>query len=250
MAREHTGKPRRAIDPLVGVATEGVGLGYQAVELVMEGLRESLRLQSRRGAPPPPSASRSDSAAVPLRAAEPTTGRAAHSPPNSSPAVAAGLAADAAEIVAELFARAGSVVEEIAHALGERSDRLADAGPSVPELPLEVEAGQPGTLEFTVWNTGPTALRAVTLSATDLIGAGTRANQDAITFTPGVIAQLGPGRSQSVEVGVEVPVQTPPGVYRGLIQAEPGDTCAVIELTVIAATPRRSHPRPRGGNRS
>jgi hypothetical protein len=235
MAREHTGKPRRAIDPLVGVATDGVGLGYQAVELVMEGLRESLRLQSRRGSSPPTS-SKAQQPAVPLRSPQSTADRASQSAPNPSPAVAAGLAADAAEIVAELFARAGSVVEEIAHVLGERSDRLADGGPSVAELPLQVVTGKEGTLRFAVWNTGPTALRDVKLSATDLIGAGTRANEDAVTFTPPMIAHLAPGRSQSVEVGVNVPDNTPPGVYRGLIQAEPGDTCAVIELTVTAAT--------------
>ena len=43
-----------------------------------------------------------------------------------------------------------------------------------------------------------------------------------------------------------VPRSTEPGIYRGLVQAEPGDTCAVLMLEVAAA-PAPSAARKRRG---
>jgi hypothetical protein len=146
----------------------------------------------------------------------------------------AALLGDLAAIAAELFGRAGAVAAEVANTVSERVAQPAEA-PSIPELIVDTVAGGTATLEFSVWNTGPTALRKVTLQATELIGSEHRALKDAITFRPPIVSQVGPGKFAAVEVDVAVPRGAEPGIYRGLVQAEPGDTCAVLMLEVAAA---------------
>ena len=227
MATDDTGQPRRPIDPLVGVVKDSVALGYEAVELVVEGLRESMRLQtdavrgSVRAAATRPAAGRS---AQPARAAAPPA-----------------LVGDVAALAAELFRRAGAVADQVA------TSSTAHAAPGsgadgVPELPAEVVAGESVTLELSIWNTGPTALRDVAPNATDLLGAGTTCTRDGIVFAPPIVAHIGPGKAATVQITASVPAKTPAGIYRAMIQSEPGDKCAVLELTVTAppkAAPRR-----------
>ncbi len=242
MATEQGGQqPRGPMDPLVGVANDGVRLGYQAVELVVEGLRESLRLQSGRtgGQAGAPAAS---GPTVPLRsAAQPPSGSGGPSQAGGSGgssqaggSTSTGLVGDVAAIVAELLTRAGSVANQVAQTLSEQGSKAAGGAAAVPELQIPGVAGETTMLEFSIWNTGATALRNITLSATDLVGSGARTPQDAISFKPAVIAQVGPGKAATAEVAIAIPAELPAGTYRGLIQADPGDTCAVIELTVSA----------------
>src|ERR1700758_4713871 len=166
MASEQGDRPRRPIEPLVSVVGDGVSLGYSALELVVEGLRESLRIQSGRGG----ARQRGPSGrpAVPLSSTPRSGGSAAPSLSTS-----AALLGDLAAIAAELFGRAGAVAAEVANTVSERVAQPAEA-PSIPELIVGTVAGGTATLEFSVWNTGPTALRHVTLQATELIGAEDR----------------------------------------------------------------------------
>jgi hypothetical protein len=243
MATEEGGNPRRPIEPLVSVVSDSVSLGYSALELVVEGLRESLRIQPGRGGAPRAGAARAG-AARPGAARGAAAGRptvplsGAGNPRNPTGGSSAALLGDLAAIAAELFERAGAVAAEVANTVSERVSQPADA-PSIPELIVDAVAGETTTLEFSVWNTGPTALRKVTLQATDLIGAEHRSLKGAVTFRPPIVAQVGPGKFAAVEVDVAVPRNTEAGIYRGLIQAEPGDTCAVLMIEVKAAPAKR-----------
>jgi alpha-galactosidase-like protein len=240
MASEHEGKDGRTSHPLVGVATDGVGLGYQAAELVVEGMRESLRLKSGRGTTP--------------RGGHPPSGpavRVSGPPPSdaaSAPLAPSGLVSDVAAIVAEILTRAGAVADEVAQTLSHHSSGQAGSGSAVAELSVQAVAGETATLDFAVWNTGATALRQVNVYATDLIGAGRRIPDKAVSFSPSLLAHVGPGKSTPVKVEVAVPARTPAGTYRGLVQAEPGDTSAVIELLVSAPGEKPSKGgKARGG---
>src|SRR6476620_7530112 len=101
MAAEDEGRARRPIEPLASVVSESVTLGYGALELVLEGLSESLRIQSGRS----PGASHEGQSAT---ASEPA-GASARGPARGSasappdPAAAAGLVGDFAAIAAELL---------------------------------------------------------------------------------------------------------------------------------------------------
>jgi hypothetical protein len=261
MATEEGDKPRRPIEPLVSVVSDSVSLGYSALELVVEGLRESLRIQSGRGGPGRAGGARGGAGGarggVGGARGSVGGGRGGARPvarptvPLSAPHAGSGagssaaLLGDLAAIAAELFGRAGAVAAEVANTVSERVSQPTET-PSIPELIVDAAAGETTTLEFSVWNTGPTALRKVTLQATDLIGAEQRSLKGTITFRPPIVAQVGPGKFAAVEVDVAVPRNTEAGIYRGLIQAEPGDTCAVLMLEVKAAAPkRRAAAKPR-----
>jgi uncharacterized repeat protein (TIGR01451 family) len=226
MATDDTGQPRRPIDPLVGVVKDSVALGYEAVELVVEGLRESMRLQT-------------DAVRGSVRdAARPAAERRGQP---ARPAVPPALVGDVAALAAELFRRAGAVADQVAKSSATHAAPGSDPD-GIPELPAQVVAGESVTLEFSIWNTGPTALRNVTPNATDLLGAGTTCPRDGIVFAPPIVAHIGPGKAATVQITASVPAKTPAGTYRALIQSEPGDKCAVLELTVTAAptaAPRR-----------
>lgn len=246
MASEHGEQAGRPSHPLVGVATDGVGLGYQAMELVVEGLRESLRHQSRGGSAP----RRGQAPAGPTvsigadDAPRASGGGSGQSTPPS------GLVGDVAGIIAELLSRAGAVADEMAQTLTEQSAQTGRRGHSVPELCVEAAAGAKAKLSFSVWNRSPTALRQVSLTATDLIGAGHRIPAKAVSFDPAMLSHVPGGRDVEVEVTVAVPARTPAGRYRGLVQAEPVDTTAVIELIVIAPRGARGSRTRGSGARS
>lgn len=157
------------------------------------------------------------------------------------------LLGEFAAVAAELLSRASAAASEVANSV---SERVGDPGgaPSIPELTVDVIAGKNATHGFAVWNTGSTALRKVTLQATELLGAEHHSLKEAITFRPPIVPQVGPGKSVEVAVDVAVPKSTQPGTYRGLIQAEPGDTCAVLMVSVKAApkpAPRSSTAKRR-----
>jgi hypothetical protein len=231
MATDDGERSRRPIEPLVSVVSDSVALGYSALEHVVEGLRESLRIQSGRGGAQQRPPARPT---VPLSSSSSRARGATAGPRGPSLNTSAALLGDLAAIAAELFGRAGAVAAEVADTVSERVGQPAEAL-SIPELTHDAVAGETTTLEFAVWNTGPTALRKVVLGATDLIGAEHRSLKGAIAFRPPIVSQVGPGQSVAVEVDVAVPRRTEPGLYRGLVQAEPGDTCAVLLLNVTAA---------------
>jgi len=240
MASERGDQPRRPIEPLVSVVTESVALGYEAVELVVEGLRESLRLQTggrvggaraRAGQPPGGAGGAGGAGGGPRRrhASSREAGRAS----------SGALLGEFAGLAAELLGRAGAIAADIADSAAAHAAGAPEA-PSVPELVVKAEPGGRGGAELSVINHGSTALRHVTIAATDLLGAGQQVvKKAAITFDPPLVSHVGPGRDAPVDIEVTVPKGTTPGIYRGLVQAEPGDICAVLMLRVTAP-PRRA----------
>jgi hypothetical protein len=201
--------------PFVSGVSDGAWYGYQALERVIEGLAESLRLQARTGAP---------------RQVRRPYPRAGQTPPRATPA----LVDELAYVFAQLLGRAGELAQEVSGSIVHQAES-ARAEPCIPQLPLEAAAGTRACVQFKVWNTGSTVLRQVTLTPTDLIGAAGRIGSKAVTFAPPIATDIRQNAAASVEVNVAVPPQAVPGLYRGLVQAEPGDTCAVLELTVTAS---------------
>lgn len=235
MASEHEDQPRRPIEPLVSVVTESVALGYEAVELVLEGLRQSLRIQSGKPAPqrarsaPPSLAARPRSRGSSSRAA----GRAGSGQ----------LLGELAGVAAELLGRAEALALEISETAAARGAGPTE-GPSVAELRVEATQGTEARAELSVINHASTALRDVELSATDLVGAkGATIEKSAIEFDPQHVSRVGPGRDSEVEIKITVPPTTPPGSYRGLVNGEPGEISAVLVLRVKAARKRAARPR-------
>lgn len=229
MATEDRGQARGPIEPLVSVATEGVALGYQALELVVTGLREGLRLQ------PGSSSGPAATSAAALRARR-STGSGPAAPAR---AAAGGLTSDLAAIAGEVFKRAGAAADEVARAI----PKQAQAPGPIPELAAEVAAGNTAKVPFSIWNTNPTVLKAVSFAATDLIGVDTSRLGAEITFDPPRLGRIGPGKGATVQIMVAVPPGTPAGTYRALVQAEPPDTCAVLQLSVTAGPEAGAGPQ-------
>jgi hypothetical protein len=231
MSTQHGQEPPRPMEPLLTAVTDSVATGYQALEHVIEGLRESLRLQA--GAP------------VRTRVVRATRPAAALQPGCDAPAPAthakggaghrAGLLQDLGGLVAEALGVAGTLVQDVAEAIGEQPTHGSGGEQCLPTLTLCAAPGATATTTFTVWNTGPTVLTDVELSATDLIGGGLRSADNAVSFVPPSIPQIGPGKGESVELSVGVPKDARPGLSRGVVVATPGDASAVLELTVTAA---------------
>jgi hypothetical protein len=218
---EHRASGDWAQDPFIIGIREGVAAGYQAVEYVLEGAGESVRRRARSGWTPPAGTE------VP--------------PPAPSSRPAASLSVD--ELVttfAKLLDRAGEVAREAAHHIGER-----DHAPGEPEPPAGlVLRGIPGasaTIEFRVSNTGATALSRVTLIATHLVSDAGEIPADAVNFIPPRIDSIRPGGMATAEIVVAIPATTPPGAFRGLVHARPGDAWTVLELTVA---PRKAAAPP------
>jgi uncharacterized membrane protein len=114
----------------------------------------------------------------------------------------------------------------------------------VPELRVEATAGAAVSTELSFINHGPTALRDVKLTATDLSGPNEASvEKTAITFDPPLVSHVGPGRDSEIDITITVPATTPPGVYRGLVRAEPGEISAVLMLRVRAPRKRAARPR-------
>jgi hypothetical protein len=222
MANDQDGQSRSRIQPLVDVATEGVELGYQALELVVAGLRESLRLQ--------PASRHSATSAAALRARR----RRESGSKVPGRAAAGGLAADAAAIAGELLKRAGAAAEEMSRALPKQSGQAEGAAPP-SDLTATAPAGTTASTEFSIWNTSPSSLHHVKVSATSLLGVGVPNLGAPIKFDQDIVARIGPGKDARVKLSVEIPQDTPPGTYRALVQAEPPDTRATLHLTVTKA---------------
>ena len=134
----------------------------------------------------------------------------------------------------EALGVAGTLVEDIGEAIGEQTHGLVGAEQRLQTLALCAAPGETAKTTFTVWNTGPVVLTDVRLSATGLIGGSLHGADEAVTFAPASIPQIGLRKGEPVEVSVEVPKDAQPGVSRGVVVAIPGDCSAVLELTVTA----------------
>jgi hypothetical protein len=213
------------MEPLLTAVTDSVATGYQALEHVIAGLRESLRLQAGAPARAPAGAARPAAAFQPRRGVSPavfgqrdtfrpaamTSSRhRSHSGSTAGAANPAGLVQDVAALV-------------------------AGGQECLPTLALCTAADGTATTSFTVWNTGPTLLTDVQLSATDLIGGSLRSPGNSVKFAPASIARIAPGKGESVELSVSVPRDAAPDLCRGVVVATPGDASALIELTVTGA---------------
>jgi uncharacterized membrane protein len=221
MAAERGDPSRRAVDPFVAGVSDGVAHGYQAVERVVSGLHQSLRIQAR---PALPSAQ--------------FTAQGTQIPPRQTtygqPATLA-LVDDLAAIFAELLTRAGDAAQEISHAITTQQQAGASARQDcISRLLLSATPGKTASVQFDFWNTQAVALRPVGFAATDFIGDAGRIGNDVVRFDPPVIEFLRPGDGASVSVEVAVPEQAAAGLYRALVQAEPGNATVVLELTVSA----------------
>ena len=237
MASKRGDESRKPIEPLVSVVTDSVALGYEALELVLEGLRESLRLKSggRFGGSP----ASTDSPAIGSGSGGRHSGAR-----DSGRATSGALLRDFAEVAAELLGRAGAIAADVAGAAAANVPAERDEGPTVIERSVEAPAGGKGSTSISVINHGSTALGNIALSATDLVGAGrTPVKASAISFDPSTVSYVGPGKHHRVEITVNVPKGAAPGIYRGLVQAEPGDMCAVLMLHVKDAPAKRSSRR-------
>jgi hypothetical protein len=220
MAADRENPPRRAIDPFVEGVRDGVAHGYHAFDRVSWGVRESMRMQGvSRGAV----ATRTPRPRVSLRADVSQGGQ----PPTL------GLIDDLLAIVGEIMHRAGGTVQEVAHSmLAQTSQAPTDGAGTVERIQLAGAPGEEASVDFDLWNTGTLALRKVAFYATELISSGEKTPRLSVTFEPSVVEFVRPGDVKTIKVTASVPPDAPPATYRGLIEAEPGDTCVVVELTV------------------
>jgi hypothetical protein len=237
------------MEPLLTAVTDSVATGYQALEHVIAGLRESLRLQAGAPARAPAGAARPAAAFQPRRGVSPavfgqrdtfrpaamsSSRHRSHSGSTAGAANPAGLVQDVAALVAEALGVAGTLVQDVAQAIAEQTHE-SGGQECLPTLALCTAADGTATTSFTVWNTGPTLLTDVQLSATDLIGGSLRSPGNSVKFAPASIARIAPGKGESVELSVSVPRDAAPDLCRGVVVATPGDASALIELTVTGA---------------
>jgi hypothetical protein len=217
---EQRSSARRGYDPLVAGISEGVAAGYEALEYVVEGLRESL-----------PHTGSTHAGAGGHKGAGGRRTRSGHGPAGRGVGAPYDLVDDVAIILADILEGAGEVAREVAESIRER--RGAPPRPGVPELELKAAPGERAVVDFRISNTSSKSLKGVQLIAAPLIGSGRPIPADDVTFEPREIDRIGPNRAATVKVIVAVPPDTSPGRYRGLIQAEPGGAHAVLELRVI-----------------
>jgi hypothetical protein len=200
------------IDPLVEGVTDGVSHGYQALERVLEGLAQSLRVQGRGGA----------------------------AGSGVTPAGRPSAVDHSTQIVIELLHRAGDLAHGVAHTVARQAPGGAAQQAGAHEVVLKAAPGERSSADFKVWNTGPTLLRELTLHASDLHGEGRQIPSTAVTFTPPAVHNVRQSAAAEVQVEVAVPSGAVAGRYRGLIEASPGDTYAVLALTVVEGGPHRA----------
>jgi hypothetical protein len=241
---------QRRIDPLITGIGDGVAAGYRAVESVVAGANESVRMRPSAAAAAAGrrSTRRSGSAATGARSPggrpkAPGRTTADRPPPT--------LMGEIADVAAEVLDGLGEAVREIAGHLAER-DRFEDAA-----LHHAVElSGAPGDTAsdaFLLTNTGQTALKGLTFDQTNLIGAtGYTIRRAAVTLTPTPRGRSGtnrvaPAGSTTVAVAVKIPAGAPAGMYRGIVCAQFGEDAdrtdgadgpwTLIELEVLDAAP-------------
>jgi hypothetical protein len=241
-------EPRRGpVDPLLAVAAEAAAAGIRGADYVIEGLNESLRAgvgtRSTRAAAARRRAARA--AAARARAAGEPEAASANDDPASRTSV---------DLFVELLGRFSDEIRNIAEGVGA-------AGGVEPECPILELDGMPGKqagVEFTFTNTGASVLTDVTFVATDLLGAATKIEARKVTIDYGAkdrkaIERVGPGRTETVIVNVQIPGDAPEGMYHGCIaarakapagrsavEAAPEDAWAVIELEVRKAVRKRA----------
>jgi hypothetical protein len=85
-------------------------------------------------------------------------------------------------------------------------------------------------------------LQNVNFVATKLVGGEGRIEARYVIFEPQSIPSVRPGGSITTTVTVDVPSETAPDTYRGLIHAEPGGAWAVLELKVLPKPPEKVQP--------
>jgi hypothetical protein len=223
------------VDPLVAGVSEGVAAGYKALELVIDGLGESLRRNPRAGDPSETRARRAGAGGAPP---------------------AGGADADLAELIAEVLGRVADSLKDVSEHV--RVRRPGALPPERPVLGLRGPAGTAVTDEFRITNTGASALREIEFEVTDLIGAAGEIPADAVTVDVHgnkQVARLRPRGSATPTVTVAIPADTHAGMYRGVIATrvagtrgrEPAEAgrdgaWALLELEVIRTDRRPEKP--------
>jgi hypothetical protein len=240
---------QRRIDPLITGLGDGVAAGYRAVESVVAGANESVRMRSGAAATTGRrSTRRSASAATGARS---QAGRARVPGRTAADRPPPTLMGEIADVAAEVLDGLGEAVREIAGHLAER-DRFEDAALH-HAVALSGVPGETATDEFLLTNTGQTALKGLKFDQTNLIGAAAHTiRRAAITLTPtprgrGSTGRVAPAGSTTVTVAVKIPAAAPAGMYRGIVCAQfahDGDRTdaadgpwTLIELEVLDADP-------------
>ena len=261
MASDRGRARQRRIDPLITGIGDGVAAGYRAVESVVVGANQSIRM--RPGAPAAAAATRPAGATRPAAATRPstrrrkTTSRTGHpgnqrtAPTRAAPPPTT-LLGEIADVAADVLDGLGDAVREVAGHLTD--DRFGDEALH-HTLELEGIPKKRATDEFLLTNTGPTALKGLTFAKTSLIGAARKPiAAGAVTLTPagkGTTDRVRPGASTTVTVAVQIPPGAAAGVYRGIVCAQfdsdddrdradegPVSAWALIELHVLPTDPR------------
>jgi hypothetical protein len=204
------GSGRRGSEPFIIGISEGVNAGYKALEYVLEGLRESVRL--RRGS--------GGSLASSARQQQQRGG--GDRPLDLDHVVG---------MVGDLLGSASDLAQEVARTVGERTSRAGEHEPHHDRLTIKVPQGAKRSTEFCVHNTSTKILKDVKLSATSLVADG-ETLADVVDFVPSSIEKIAPGRWVMPEVRVAVPARAKPGTYRALLQGEPGGAWAMLEVVV------------------
>jgi len=251
------GRPRqRRIDPLITGIGDGVAAGYRAVESVVVGANQSIRMRS--AAPPAAAATRPSTRRrkAGSRAGNPgNPGSQRTAPTRAAPAAAAApttLLGEIADVAADVLDGLGDAVREVASHL---TDDHLDDDALHHTVELEGAPKETATDEFLLTNTGPTALKGLTFAKTSLIGAARNPiAAGAVTLTlagRGTTDRVRPGASTMVTVAVKIPTGAAAGVYRGIVCAQfdsdddrdradegPVSAWALIELHVLPTDPR------------
>jgi hypothetical protein len=243
MASEPEREPT-PIEPLLDAVNESVLEGYKALEHVLEGLAQSLRLTTGGIRPGGTAVNRPGMRAKTrpprLHARHGATRPSARPAPGpGAPGAPVAAIQELTAIVAQLVDTAGAVAEQVACTIAEQLAGGAVDG-CLPVLCASVAPGGTAPLKFTVWNAGSVAIKEVVVRATDLVAAHASVAAGTVTFKPETIAVIAPGRGETIDIEVAVPKDTAPGLYSGVVIAWPGDACAVLELTVTS--PRTDRP--------
>jgi hypothetical protein len=207
---DHAGRGR---EPLFVGITDGVAAGYKALEYVLAGLAESVRLRRRTGT---------------------GGGQAGHFEGDSEHPGAPLNIDELVHMFAKLLYDAGEVVQEVANYIGERTWEPGEPHPKVShDVVLTALPGRKATGEFHIDNTSGSVLSDVELIATDLAGDDDRRiPAGAVVFDPASFEKIGRRESVDAKVSVTVPPKTAPDTYYGLILARPGRARVVLQLKV------------------
>jgi hypothetical protein len=143
------------------------------------------------------------------------------------------LADDLTRIGADMLDRMGGVAQDVARVIGGDDDH--DGGSPHEHIDAELVAGEKIVSEFTIWNTGALQLKGLTFASTDLLHSADRLiDAGAVSFEPPEVKAIPPRSSETIAVTIATDEGTAPGVYRGLVVAQPGDAYVVITVTVGA----------------